>query len=355
MYKNEQNETTTNRRYERKYKVIDPARVLDLSITGIVPLADDEIFVESRDFERHFISCYGRLLKLANGEYRLVSQYFDNSNGGKPYYCIGGTTRTAASLVVDEFIGSPYGDSMTFVWYLDGDFTNLYYKNLFPLSPHYYNVVKVYSKTHDFLTKDIIVDIMNEDVYVPTVFGVGYHGCTDAITTSDSYRRWVNMLERCYYDRYHKIRPAYRVVEVSEEFKCYANFREFYNKNFYQIPGERMQMDKDIIGHFSNVYSKDTVRFVPQSINTMFSRRVDQTNPLPTGVWVDKKSGRYRITFNRGKGEREVSTFATVEEAFARYKELKEKAIKELAEKYKEYLPLDVYETMMAWEVRITD
>ena len=116
-----------------------------------------------------------------------------------------------------------------------------------------------------------------------------------------------------------------------------------------------MHLDKDIMGRYSNIYSPETARFVPQSINTMFSRRVDQTNPLPTGIWVDKKSGRYRITFNRGKGEKEVSTFATVEEAFARYKELKEKAIKELAEKYNGQIPDDVYETMMAWEVRITD
>lgn len=355
MQKIEQNKTNTNRRYNREYKVIDPARVLDLSVTGIAPLADDEVFVESGDFKSHYISCYGRLMKLINEEYRLMNQYIDEAHGGKPFYSLCGTNRTAASLVVDEFIDNPYGDTQTFVWYHDGDFTNTYYKNLFPLSPHYYSAVKVYTKTHDFLTKDIILDIMNEDIYVPTVFGVGYWGCTDVDTTSDPYLRWVRMLERVFYPRYHLIRPAYRMAEVCEEWRCFKNFRDWYEKNFYQIPGERMHLDKDIMGRYSNIYSPETARFVPQSINTMFSRRVDQTNPLPTGVWVDKKSGRYRITFNRGKGEKEVNTFATVEEAFARYKELKEKAIKELAEKYKEYLPLDVYETMMAWEVRITD
>lgn len=50
-----------------------------------------------------------------------------------------------------------------------------------------------------------------------------------------------------------------------------------------------------------------------------------------------------------------LGTFKIPEEAFYKYKEYKERYIKETAEKYKDKIPYSVYEAMMNWQIEITD
>ena len=47
--------------------------------------------------------------------------------------------------------------------------------------------------------------------------------------------------------------------------------------------------------------------------------------------------------------------YDTAEEAFAIYKNFKENYIKKVADEYKEYIPIKLYEAMYRYEVEIND
>ena len=53
--------------------------------------------------------------------------------------------------------------------------------------------------------------------------------------------------------------------------------------------------------------------------------------------------------------KKKLGTFNTPEEAFEVYKAYKENFIKDIAEKYKNKIPDKVYQSMIKWEIEITD
>lgn len=190
-----------------------------------------------------------------------------------------------------------------------------------------------------------------------TVFGVGIVGDDKARDKNgkylDSYRRWQNMLGRCY-DEKHKY-LTYEDAKVCEEWLYYPNFKKWYNENYYEVGEERMELDKDILSKGNKVYSPDNCVFVPKLINSFFTKRGNGRGKYPLGVSLCKDTNRYRATMNyKGKGIK-IGRFDTVEEAFLKYKECKEKYTKLLAEEYKNKIPQKLYEAMYKWEVEIDD
>lgn len=357
MYKIEQNRT--NRKINREYKELDPLRILNMNETGIGLLACDEIFVESSEFDNLWVSNYGRAIEIFKGEYRLMNQYYDEKSKRYIYSLNnGGTTRKPASLVVSEFIVNPFPDldsKSLRIWHLDGDFKNNYYKNLFPLTLHLYDVVKKYSESHKFITEDILINIMNGREYAATVFGVGRWGSVSVNTSSKAYKKWLAMLERCYSSAYHAWRPSYEGCEVCKEWRTFTNFENWFNEHYYEVEGERMSLDKDILVKGNTVYGPDTCCIVPQAINSMFTqRRSDKFDKLPYGICYDSKNKGYRVTCKSASGVSDC-VFATFDEAWAKFKAVKEGIIKETAEKYKGIIEDRTYEAMINWRVEITD
>ena len=87
-----------------------------------------------------------------------------------------------------------------------------------------------------------------------------------------SYQCWSNMLKRCYNKNVHNKQPTYKDCSVCNEWLCYANFEKWYDENYYEIEGERTELDKDILFKGNKVYSPITCIFVPQRINTLFTK-----------------------------------------------------------------------------------
>ena len=116
-----------------------------------------------------------------------------------------------------------------------------------------------------------------------------------------------------------------------------------------------MCLDKDILSKGNKIYSPNTCIFVPQNINILFTKRNKSRGNLPIGVCYHKQDGKYMSKCSFGDGQKYLGCYDTPQEAFQIYKEYKEKYIKEVADKYKEYIPQKLYETMYNYEVEIDD
>ena len=158
------------------------------------------------------------------------------------------------------------------------------------------------------------------------------------------------------YDGEH---PSYEDVTVCEEWWDYQNFAEWYEKNYYEIEGDFLCLDKDIKDPFSRVYSPNTCILIPNVINEIFKKTAVSNDGLPTGVYrrtdtmVERYRSRTKILDENGKAKIVSKTTKTPEEAFEFYKENKEKYIKQMAEKYKNMITKELYEILMKYEVEM--
>lgn len=202
--------------------------------------------------------------------------------------------------------------------------------------------------------------------YEKRVYGVGYIGegkyrMSENGKQTKCYKTWIHMLERCYDEKAIKKRPRYEDCEVCNEWLCYQNFAEWYYKNYYEIKDEIMCLDKDILHKGNKIYSPDTCAFVPEKINTLFTKRNNARGDYPIGVSYDKVSGKFIAQchiydFKNYKSKiKHLGYYNTSQKAFNVYKEFKEKNIKKVAEHYKEQIPYELYQAMHNYRVEIND
>lgn len=141
-----------------------------------------------------------------------------------------------------------------------------------------------------------------------------------------------------------KIHPAYYGIStVCEEWLNFQVFAKWYNENIYQVGTERMHLDKDILVKGNKFYSPDTCLIVPQRINMLFMQKPNKYN-LPNGI-LPIANGRYSARY----GGNHIGNFDTLEEATAAHEREKRKAIKRVANEYKEVIPDKVYKALLAW------
>ena len=115
------------------------------------------------------------------------------------------------------------------------------------------------------------------------------------------YRRWGNMLKRCYSSASLKERPTYAKVSVCEEWLTFSNFRAWMKQQNW----EGRQLDKDFLEGDKFIYSESTCIFIPNSLNNFIGRGRLKTSDLPIGV-VEKeayRAARYGSHIRNRKGQ----------------------------------------------------
>ena len=192
------------------------------------------------------------------------------------------------------------------------------------------------------------------------LYNVGYLGQGKYKTRENGkltkcYKDYSDMMARCYNKERMKEHLTYEQCFVNEEAHCFQDFAEWWHNNYYEIEGERMAIDKDILCKGNKEYSFDKMIFVPQRINTLFVRADALRGDLPIGVCYEKKVERYRADCNTTNGHTFLGYYNSPEEAFLVYKEFKEAYIKEVADEYKDKIPQRLYDAMYAWKVEIDD
>lgn len=231
-----------------------------------------------------------------------------------------------------------------------------------------YSDIDVYFPEYDWTTKNnTYQNFKNGKIKSPydkSVFGVGYLGEGEYESRENGkltkvYATWCHMLERCYYEKYHKRYPTYIDCKVGEEWHNFQNFAKWYENNYYEVEGEIMCLDKDILIKHNKIYSPDTCVFVPQTINTLFVK--NNKNRGNSVIGTSPMNGKYMVTcsmfdFKTGKSKNEyLGRYKTQEKAFEVYKYYKEKNIKQIADYFKEQIPIKLYNALYNYIVEITD
>ena len=200
--------------------------------------------------------------------------------------------------------------------------------------------------------------------YEPRYYGVGYLGegkykMSENGKNTDEYDIWYHMLMRCYDPKYQEKHTTYRGCKVEDYLLNFQHMCEWLENNYYEIPGEKMCLDKDILCKGNKIYSRETCIFVPQKINTLFIKCNKSRGKDPIGVY-QLPSGNYQAYCNNGYGKYiYLGIYSTKEEAFRVYKQYKEKVIKDVIDSYEGEIPEPFYsrlkEAMYNYEVEIDD
>lgn len=196
--------------------------------------------------------------------------------------------------------------------------------------------------------------------YEPRVYGKGYLGEGKYLKSENGkhtkyYDIWNKMLQRCYDIKYHEKYPTYKNCEVEKYFLNFQNFCKWCDINYYEIKDERIELDKDILNKGNKIYSRENCIFVPRRINTLIVNRKNDRGNLPIGVSYEKDINKFKASCGN-KGKRiNLGRYNTPEEAFQVYKSYKENLIKQVAEEYKDLIPIKLYNALYNWEVDIND
>lgn len=196
-----------------------------------------------------------------------------------------------------------------------------------------------------------------KDPLFPQLFGVGYMGVGDYVSrlgakskgypSLPEYTAWVNMLQRCYYDKYtcRSSCRTYDNVRVEPEWHNFQNFAAWYvpkRKLFDSYDFGSPSLDKDILAEKDEpkFYGPVTCCLVPIEINGAFIG----LNKEQGGI-VKNNSGYYVVQ----KGKRVTGYFETIEEARFIKKIIKQEHLIELANKYQEVIEPRVYDKLCSW------
>jgi hypothetical protein len=88
--------------------------------------------------------------------------------------------------------------------------------------------------------------------YDKNIYGIGYFGFGKYKPyingkKTNCYNTWHSIFTRCYSQKVHEKYPTYKDCQVCEEWLNFQNFSEWYDRNYYEIDGEKMCLDKDIL------------------------------------------------------------------------------------------------------------
>lgn len=230
--------------------------------------------------------------------------------------------------------------------------------------------IDVYFPEYDWIAKNVdYTNFKNGKISCPyekRYFNVGYLGegkykAYENGKQTKCYVSWQNMLQRCYDEKLHKKHPTYKNCEVSKEWHNYTNFGDWFKNNYYEVKGEKMCLDKDILHKSNKIYSPDNCIFVAENINKLFVKRDNDRGEYPIGVSYYKARGKFRAychiyDFEENKTKQKfLGYYNNSQQAFEVYKQFKEKHIKEVADYYKDLIPEKLYDAMYKYEIEITD
>jgi hypothetical protein len=213
--------------------------------------------------------------------------------------------------------------------------------------------------TYQSLKKGQISCPYEKKVYGIACMGEGRYKSRINDRPTKCYDTWRQMIRRCYDKKFQEKYPTYKHCRVCDEWLNFQNFAEWYYDNFYEIEGETMCLDKDILMKHNKIYSPETCIFVPQTINGLFVKCDKSRGESVIGT--SPHQGKYVVNcclINPETGESKneyLGIYDTQEKAFEVYKYYKEKNIKMVADYYFGKIPNKLCDALYRYEVEIDD
>lgn len=204
------------------------------------------------------------------------------------------------------------------------------------------------------LRSGVVKDYLRPSVCGTGFIGLGVHKAYIGRKATWAYTKWLNMLKRCYSDKYHAEKPTYAKCEASTS---WHNFQEFTGWAEKQVGfGNRnWALDKDVIVRGNKTYSEDSCCFLPLEVNSVLLKCEAGRGNYVIGVTYDKRVRAYFAQCSVNGSNVCLGEFRTESEAHEAYKLAKEQQIKAVANKWKDRIDPRAYDALMAYEVLITD
>ena len=200
--------------------------------------------------------------------------------------------------------------------------------------------------------KGVLLKGKVKNPYHPILYNIGFIGegkyksfIEGKITKN--YSVWADMLKRGYDINYKQKHPTYKDVTVCEEWHNFQNFAEWFEDNYI----EGFCLDKDILIKDNKIYSPETCCFVPQEINKLFLFTKLNKGLYPTGVSFSKQNKKFASKIKKYNKTLYLGYFSTPEEAFEKYKEAKERHIKEVADKWRDLIGDKIYKILITYKI----
>lgn len=136
------------------------------------------------------------------------------------------------------------------------------------------------------------------------------------------YRRWQDMLKRCYSGEY----PTYTGCTVDPEWHLFMTFKMWMEKQDWKAS----QLDKDLLLSGNKVYSEETCVFISAKTNTFITDCDARRGSLPIGVSRSTPSS-YRASVRTEGKSTYLGSYSTPEEAHRAYRVAKYELAVQLA------------------------
>lgn len=324
---------------------------LDLKKAKIEPIAPDEIFVQVNNTHNYWVSNHGRATNNLNGYFymyktgnvhlTLTSYYIDGERVPKDTYI--------KNLVAEHFLFPQKGKDI--VYHVDGNKDNNYYKNLVMLdSKELYAVKRGIVSIEEFVARQEYMEYF-------------YKG---NLRAREGYN---TMYKRTHDKEFKKQFPQYADATMYKPWEDDPELAiEYLESIIYECNGEQMVVDKDLLCKGNKDYAPGKICWLPWTLNVMLSNSKKHysgkynrqyNTELPYGVRYDSARDKYYAEIQMDKllrGDSEPRKLPkryrdTPEEAFADYKKHKEAYIIMMADKYVDWLPMEIYDALVNYVV----
>jgi hypothetical protein len=230
------------------------------------------------------------------------------------------------------------------------------YRDIYDIDIQFSDGTIIYNKRYDHFKDGKIKNPNYRSICGVGFFGIGDYTSKDVNNKHTiQYQTWIDMLKRCYDKRVISLQPSYIDKFVCDEWHNFQNFAMWFDSNHYSVGKENVHLDKDILCKGNKVYSPDRCVFVPQSINNLFLRREKDRGEYPIGVKLNNRLNKYESVVSINRKQIYLGCFDTPLEAFRVYKFKKEQYIKQIANQYIQYLPSNLYNALINYQVEIDD
>lgn len=144
------------------------------------------------------------------------------------------------------------------------------------------------------------------------IYGVGINDADYTTRTSTwtcpFFRKWKDMLCRCYSDYEMARHPPYKNCYVVEDWKHFTQFKIWMEKQDW----EGKHLDKDLLLPNNKGYGPDTCLFIDSVVNGFITEKHGQD--LPVGVSKHKNKYQSRCA-TLGNGQKYLGLYDTAEQA----------------------------------------